>query len=81
MNHFLFNSVLYFQRYAPDKLRIAKVWKGSNSVTTDDRAMVLAFCDFPHGPVSVYLVSFNNLQNLISNIFICLMKNFEKKCS
>ena len=31
-----FNSLLYFQRYAPDKLFIAKIKKGSNSVTTCD---------------------------------------------
>ena len=50
----LFNSLLYFQRYAPDKLNIAKNRKDSNSVNTGDRLMVLAFCDFPHGPLSVY---------------------------
>ena len=37
-----FNSLLYFQRYAPDKLFIAKFKKESNSVNIGDRVMVLA---------------------------------------
>ena len=58
-----FNSLLYFQRCAPDKLFIAKIKKGSNSVNTGDRVvMVLAFCNFLHDPLSVYQVSFNYLQ-------------------
>ena len=57
-----FNSLLYFQRYAPDKLFTAKIKKGSNSVNTGDRVMVLAFCNSPHGPLSVYQVSLNYLQ-------------------
>ena len=52
-----FNSLLYFQRYAPDKLFIAKIKKGSNSVNTGDKIMVLAFCNSPHGPLSAYQVS------------------------
>ena len=48
----LFNSLLYFQRYAPDKLIIAKIRKGSSSVNTGNRVMLLAFCDFPYGPLS-----------------------------
>ena len=59
MYQVLFNSFLYFQRYALDKLNIAKIRKGSNSVNTVDRNMVLAFCDFPYGPLSVYQFSFN----------------------
>ena len=47
----LFNSLLYFQRYAPDKLNIAEI----------RRVIVLAFCDSPHGPLSVYQVSFHSL--------------------
>ena len=39
-----FNSLLYFLRYAPDKVFIAKI-KGSNSVNTGDRIMALAFCN------------------------------------
>ena len=34
-----FNSLLYFQRYAPDKLIIAKIKKGSNPVNTGDRVI------------------------------------------
>ena len=37
-----FNSLLYFQRYALDKLFIAKIKKESNSVNTGDRVMVRA---------------------------------------
>ena len=46
MYHVSFNSLPYFQRYAPDKLNAAKLRKGSNSVNTDYRVMVLAFCNF-----------------------------------
>ena len=49
-----FNSLAYFQRYAPDKLFIAKIKKGSNSLNTSDRVMVLAFCNSPYGRLSVY---------------------------
>ena len=44
-----FNSLLYFQRYAPDKLFIAKIKKGSKSVNTGDRVTVLASCNFSLG--------------------------------
>ena len=57
-----FNSIIYFQRYAPDRLFIAKIKKDSNSVDTADRVMVLALCNSPHGPLSVYQVSLNYLQ-------------------
>ena len=56
MYQVLCNSLLYFQRYAPDKLNIAKIRKGSNSVNTGNRVLVLAFCDFHHGLLSVYQV-------------------------
>ena len=36
-----FNSLLYLQRYAPDKLFTAKIKKGGNSLNTGDRVMVL----------------------------------------
>ena len=49
MDQVSFISLLYFQRYAPDKLFIAKIKKGSNSVSTGDRVMVLAFCNSSHG--------------------------------
>ena len=54
MYQITFNALLYFQRYAPDKLFIAKNEKESNSVNTGDRVIVLAFSNFPHGPLSVY---------------------------
>ena len=53
-----FNSLLYIQRYAPVKLFIATKVNGSNFLNTDVRAMVLAFCNFFHNPLSVYQVSF-----------------------
>ena len=49
-----FNSPLCFQRNAPDKLFSANIKKGSNSVNTGDIVMVLVFCNFLHGPLSVY---------------------------
>ena len=52
-----FNFLVYFQRYAPDKLFIAKMKKESNSVNTIDRVMILALCNSPYGPLSVYHIS------------------------
>ena len=49
-----FKFLLYFQRYAPDKLFIVKIKKGSNFVNTVDRDMILALCNSPYGPLSVY---------------------------
>ena len=46
-----FNSLLYFQRYAPDKHFTAKIKKGSNAVNTGDREIVLAFCKSPYSPL------------------------------
>ena len=57
-----FYSLLYFQKYAPDKLFIGKIKNGSNSVNTNDRVTVLAFWNIIHGPLSVYQVSFIYLQ-------------------
>ena len=56
-----FDSLLQFQRYAPDKLFIAKFKKGGNSVNTGDRVIVLAFCNSLHGPLSVYQVSLSSI--------------------
>ena len=64
MYHVSFNSLLYFQRYAPDKLCTAKIKKVSKYVNTGDGVMVLVFCDFFYGPLSVYQVSFIYLQYL-----------------
>ena len=57
-----FDSLLYFQRYAPDKFNIAKIRKGNNSIKTDNRVMVLAFFTSPRSPLSLYQVSFIYLQ-------------------
>ena len=43
MYQVLFNSLLCFQRHAPDKLDIAKIMKGSNSVNTGDRLRSLHY--------------------------------------
>ena len=48
-----FDSLLYFQKYAPDKFNIEKIRKGNSSINTDDRLMVLAFCTSPHSPLSL----------------------------
>ena len=61
MYQVLFNTLLYFQRCAPDKLFIAKIKKGSKSVNTGDTLAVLAFCTFSDGPLSIHQVSFNYL--------------------
>ena len=65
MNQVSFDSLLYFQRYAPDKFNIVKIRKGNNSINTDDRVMILAFCTSPHSPVS----SFNYLSSMLLEIF------------
>ena len=52
-------SLVYFQRCAPDKLFIAKIKKGSNSINTVNRFRVIAFCNFSYGLLSVYQVSSN----------------------
>ena len=62
MYHLLFNSLLNFQRYAPDKLFLAKIKKGNNSVKLVKGFMVLAFYNSTHGPLSVYQFSFIYLQ-------------------
>ena len=56
-----FSSLVYFLRYAPDMLFIAKMKKGYNSVNTVDRVMLLALCNSSHGLLSVYQVSLHYL--------------------
>ena len=59
-----FNSLLYFQRYDPDKLFIVKIKKGSNSVNAGDRVMGFCFLQFPSWPsisVSSFIVTFNTV--------------------
>ena len=41
---------------------IANIKKSSNSINTGDMVMVLAFCNFLHGLLLVYEVSFTYLQ-------------------
>ena len=55
-----FNSLVYFQRYAPGMLFSAKIEKGSKSIITGNRFMVLALCNFPYS-LSVYQISLNYL--------------------
>ena len=50
----LFNSLLYLQRYAPDKLNIAEIGKGNNSINAGDRITVLAFCVFSDTPLLMF---------------------------
>ena len=37
-----------------------KLKRGNNSENTGDRVLVLASCNFPHSPLSVYQVSLNS---------------------
>ena len=57
-----FHSLLYFKRLLRTSFLLQKLKRGSNPVNTGDRVMVLAFCNSPHGPLSVYKVSLNHLQ-------------------
>ena len=68
-----FNSLVYFQRYAPDKLFIAKIKKGSNSVNTDDRVMILAFCPSPDGYLSMnkfHLIPLYTFRDMLRTNFL-----------
>ena len=42
-------------------LFITKIKKGSNSVKIVNRVMIVAFCTFSDGLLSIYQVSFNSL--------------------
>ena len=57
----MYKSNVYFQRYSPDMLFSAKIKKGSNSINSGNRVMVLKLCNSPHGPLSVCQVSLNYL--------------------
>ena len=48
-----FNSFVYFQRVALDKLFIAKIKKISNSVNTLYKVMILSFSTFADNPLSI----------------------------
>ena len=62
-----FNSLLYLQRYAPNKLFIAKIKKESNSVNISDMVMVLAFYPFPLQP-TISVPSFYKLPAILLEI-------------
>ena len=62
MYQVFFDYLSYFQRYAPDIVNIAKIRKGNNSINTDDRVMVLAFC------TSITVSSFIYLSSILSEI-------------
>ena len=57
-----FNSLLDFQRYAPDKLFIAKIKKDSKSLNTGDRVTAFAFCNWLHSLYHCNRASLNYLQ-------------------
>ena len=48
-----FNCLPYFQRYAPEKLFIENIKKGSNCINTGDKVTVFAFCTSSDGPLSM----------------------------
>ena len=52
-----FDSLLYFQRYAPDKFNIAKIRKGNNSINTHMGygSCILYFPSLPSITVSSYI--------------------------
>ena len=61
------NSLLYFQMYTPDKLFIAKIKKGSNSIYTGDRVMAFFILQFPAWP-SISVSSFIKLLSVLLEI-------------
>ena len=65
MYHVSFDSLLYFQRYAPGKFFIAKIKKESNAINAGDRVMVLAFCNFPYNSLSISVSSFIYLYSIL----------------
>ena len=52
-----FHSFYTFRDMLRTSFILQKLKTGSNSVNTGDRVMVHAFCNFSHGPLSVYEVS------------------------
>ena len=70
MNQVSFNSLLYFLRYAPDKLFIAK---GINFVNTGDRVTVLAFCsssDALYQCIKFHLLPFYTFRDMLQTSFL-----------
>ena len=57
-----------FQRYATDKLFIAKIKKGSNSLNTGDRVLVIAFCNSfmaHYQCIKFHLFIFNTFRDML----------------
>ena len=67
-----FNPLVYFQRYAPEKLLITKSKKGSNSVNTVDRVTLLALCTSTNVPLSNHQVSFYSLVYFLMTLYHCV---------
>ena len=61
---FSFDSLLYSQRYTPDRFNIAKIRKRTNSINTDDRVMVLAFIALYHF-IKFHLFIFNTFRAIL----------------
>ena len=80
MYRVLFNSLLYFQRYAQDKLNIAKNRKGGNSVNTGNRVMVLEYA-IPlmalYHCIKFHLIIFNSFRDMLQKILS--LQNWEGK--
>ena len=55
-----YKSLVYFQRYAPDKLSIANIKNGSNSINTVGRITILALCTFTDDLVSMSQILFHS---------------------
>ena len=54
-------TTCYISEICSGQFFYLNIRKGSDSVNTRDRVMVLALCNSPHDPLSVYHVSFNSL--------------------
>ena len=66
-----FDSHEYFQRYTSDKITIAKIGKGNNSIMICDRATILVFTSYlPHlYCIFFHIVSFNTSRNVLRTSF------------
>ena len=59
-----FDSLLYFKRYATDKLIIAKIKTGSNSVITCNRVTDLALCTSSDYGLKFHLILFYTFRDM-----------------
>ena len=73
-----FDSYPYFQKYASDKLIIAKIEKGNNSVITWDRASILV-CTLSlialYQCIKFHLICFYTFRYAQEKLFIAKIKN------